>query len=671
MGWRGADGSKHLSGEPNPKQWEMYAKNNCVFHYTLPETCTTCATGTASTSTSPWTRAGGRRTTSSSSRSTATRCRSSASPRRARPRAASRPSTCASASRTTSIRCRSGTRRSRTRRPTASAYPLNAITQRPMAMYHSWDSQNAWLRQIHSHNYLYVNPVTARAAGVADGGWCWVESRWGRVRCMVRYSEAVEPGTVWTWNAIGKGEGAWQLAPGADEARKGFLLNHLISDELPYGRRRRPISNSDPITGQAGWYDVRVRLRPAAARGEPPRPRRQAVAAAALPGDRRRRVHERLVRFRRCDRRQSLIGRRPCAQAARARHRPQRLRRLPRLRDSLQGMEHLGLRRAAGGRERLRRESRPARSSTGSRPTRRASSRTPRRSTSRRAACTARTRRACRSARPARATSARRTASSWSTTTSASAASTAPGPARTARASSTRARQVMTKCTLCVDRIYDPTARARGPQAGLREGLSRPTRACSATSRIRSRRSRCAIRERGGYALMPEWETRPANQYLPRRITAVAGSADARAGDARRPSRTRRASESGVLGRRLHDAGRRGAGPRRRSRAGLARGRAVCRGLRHRHARSSPIVLLVVGLGVVVPPPRPAGARLARRGDVAHVVAVARGDRAAGVHRLRRAVVAAVARRWRRRCAAVLPLAVDRCWPRCSGAARR
>ena len=25
----------------------------------------------------------------------------------------------------------------------------------------------------------------------------------------------------------------------------------------------RTISNSDPITGQAGWYDVRVRIRPA------------------------------------------------------------------------------------------------------------------------------------------------------------------------------------------------------------------------------------------------------------------------------------------------------------------------------------------------------------------------------------------------------------------------
>jgi anaerobic selenocysteine-containing dehydrogenase len=138
-------------------------------------------------------------------------------------------------------------------------YPLAAITQRPMAMYHSWDSQNAWLRQIHAHNYLFVNPRTARSSGIEDGTWLWVESQWGRVRCMGRHSEAVEPGTVWTWNAIGKQPGAWGLAPEANEARKGFLLNHLISDTLP------GTSNSDPVTGQAGWYDVRVRIYPAAA----------------------------------------------------------------------------------------------------------------------------------------------------------------------------------------------------------------------------------------------------------------------------------------------------------------------------------------------------------------------------------------------------------------------
>ncbi|MDF3011447.1 MAG: formate dehydrogenase, partial [Burkholderiales bacterium] len=128
----------------------------------------------------------------------------------------------------------------------------------------SWDSQNAWLRQIHAHNYLFINPRTARESGIEDGAWLWVESPWGKVRCMGRTSEAVESGTVWTWNAIGKQPGAWALAPEANEARKGFLLNHLITDTLG------STSNSDPVTGQAGWYDVRVRIYPAAEAGVSP-----------------------------------------------------------------------------------------------------------------------------------------------------------------------------------------------------------------------------------------------------------------------------------------------------------------------------------------------------------------------------------------------------------------
>ncbi|HQT26841.1 MAG TPA: molybdopterin oxidoreductase family protein, partial [Burkholderiales bacterium] len=139
-------------------------------------------------------------------------------------------------------------------------YPLAAVTQRPMAMYHSWDSQNAWLRQIHTYNHLYVNSATAKYTGIEDGDWVWVESQWGKVRCMARYSEAVEPGTVWTWNAIGKAAGAWNLSPDANESKKGFLLNHLISEELPQNREGISYSNSDPLTGQAAWYDVRVRI---------------------------------------------------------------------------------------------------------------------------------------------------------------------------------------------------------------------------------------------------------------------------------------------------------------------------------------------------------------------------------------------------------------------------
>jgi sulfite dehydrogenase (quinone) subunit SoeA len=177
-------------------------------------------------------------------------------------------------------------------------FPLNAVTQRPMAMYHSWDSQNAWLRQIHTYNFLMVNTKTAQAAGIDDGGWMWVESPWGKVRCLCRYSESVEPGTVWTWNAIGKASGAWNLAPDANESRQGFLLNHLIRDELPTGQggagagQGSLMSNSDPITGQAAWYDVRVRIYPAKA-DEPGESWPQAAApmtavAGMKPAPRRR-----------------------------------------------------------------------------------------------------------------------------------------------------------------------------------------------------------------------------------------------------------------------------------------------------------------------------------------------------------------------------------------------
>ncbi len=265
MGWRGKDGTEHLRGAPNPKQWEMYEKNNCVFQYHMPANTHYMRN---------WNRA-----YLDFAKDKGWRQRND-------------PVQLALYSDTLQTFRLAAQGKTAGRQPPEhlrerintyfdplpfwyppleddvtdkAAYPLNAITQRPMAMYHSWDSQNAWLRQIHSYNTLQVNPVTANAAGIADNGWAWVESQWGRARCIVRHSEAVEPGTVWTWNAIGKANGAWQLEPGADEARKGFLLNHLISEELPMnvGKTRGTISNSDPITGQAGWYDVRVRIRPA------------------------------------------------------------------------------------------------------------------------------------------------------------------------------------------------------------------------------------------------------------------------------------------------------------------------------------------------------------------------------------------------------------------------
>ena len=49
------------------------------------------------------------------------------------------------------------------------------------------------------------------------------------------------------------------LSPGAAEAQRGFLLNHVISEWLPAQSGPR-LANADPITGQAAWYDLRVKV---------------------------------------------------------------------------------------------------------------------------------------------------------------------------------------------------------------------------------------------------------------------------------------------------------------------------------------------------------------------------------------------------------------------------
>ena len=71
---------------------------------------------------------------------------------------------------------------------------------------------------------------------------------------------ALNERTVWTWNAIGKRKGTWALDKNAPEATKGFLLNHLIHELLPPKGDGLRWANSDPITGQAAWFDLRVKL---------------------------------------------------------------------------------------------------------------------------------------------------------------------------------------------------------------------------------------------------------------------------------------------------------------------------------------------------------------------------------------------------------------------------
>jgi len=263
-GWRGHGGTDALRGDPNPAQWEAYQANECFFRHELPESMRFYRF--ANREYLDFARDAGFNT--------------SAEPivmelysetlqrfRLAGQGLYDGPQPPDEADRERLVRyfdplpfwylpleMRDG----------AGEFELHAITQRPMMMYHSWDSQNAWLRQILAHNHLYMNRRTGERLGVADGSWVWVESRNGEIRAQVRLMEGCEEHTVWTWNAIGKARGTWGLDTDANESNDGFLLNHLIDELLPRDGGARARSNSDPITGQAAWYDLKVRVRPAA-----------------------------------------------------------------------------------------------------------------------------------------------------------------------------------------------------------------------------------------------------------------------------------------------------------------------------------------------------------------------------------------------------------------------
>ena len=154
-----------MRGEPNPNQWEMYAKNNCVYQHKLPRSFQYMRNWNKGYL--EWTRAHGMT-------------------RYAEPINVHVYSEVLQKFRLAAQGRRPG------RRPPAhlakrvetyfdplpfyhetleaelvdtQEYPLNALTQRPMAMYHSWDSQNAWLRQIHTHNYLFMSPQLGASQG--------------------------------------------------------------------------------------------------------------------------------------------------------------------------------------------------------------------------------------------------------------------------------------------------------------------------------------------------------------------------------------------------------------------------------------------------------------------------------------------------------------------------
>ncbi|MFK7890683.1 MAG: molybdopterin oxidoreductase family protein [Granulosicoccus sp.] len=258
-GWRGEDGDQHMVGEPNLQQWERYQENDCFFEHKLPPEQHYYRF--ANKDYLDWAKSVGFNSESG-------------------PIVMELYSEILQKFRLAGHGLYDGPLPTQQedkqrlinyfdplpdwylpleeQRVDNSRFRFHAVNQRPMFMYHSWDSQNAWLRQIMTHNYLYMNRQRAQEADINDMDWVWVESHHGKIRCQVKLMEGCNPDTVWTWNAIGKQSGAWGLSENAPESQKGFLMNHLISELLPQDSGERSLTNSDPVTGQAAWYDLKV-----------------------------------------------------------------------------------------------------------------------------------------------------------------------------------------------------------------------------------------------------------------------------------------------------------------------------------------------------------------------------------------------------------------------------
>ena len=254
-GWRGEDGESHLRGEPNPKQWEKYIENQSFFTYPWPENMRyyrfankdylEFAEKHALFGTPPvqvilqmyseplqkFRLAGqglydGPQPTSPTDRE---RLATYFDPLPFWYEPLETPAN---------------------RR--ATTYPFHAITQRPMMMYHSWDSQNAWLRQIIARELpVHESRHARRSSGSPTTTGCGSNRITASIRCQLKTMEGVEANTVWTWNAIGKQAGAWGLDAGRTGSDGGIPAQSPDLGAAAAGRRATSAASPTPIRSPA------------------------------------------------------------------------------------------------------------------------------------------------------------------------------------------------------------------------------------------------------------------------------------------------------------------------------------------------------------------------------------------------------------------------------------
>lgn len=135
---------------------------------------------------------------------------------------------------------------------------LKLITKRAVRTHNSWmHNLDEFVSGDNATNYLYMHPVDATQAGLAEGAYADVSSATGRVRLPVRLLAELMPGTV----ALPHGWGH-QPARGLSVAARTRGVNvNLLAADGP--------ANLDPLSGMSHLTGIPVTVAPAAGPHDP------------------------------------------------------------------------------------------------------------------------------------------------------------------------------------------------------------------------------------------------------------------------------------------------------------------------------------------------------------------------------------------------------------------
>ena len=258
-GWRGADGSGTGRGEPNPDQLQRYIEHGCFWQDELAPDARFYKH--ANRAYLEYARAHGLHRAGRADHVAAVqRGAAEVPPGRAGPRrgaAAGAPSrACAHLLRSAAVlvsRVRAGRRRGGF--PVARHHPAAGGHVSLLGLDEPLAAPDPQLQPaVPASDASRAARARGRRLGLGDQP-AWPRSR---RRCGSWTGSIRTPAGPGTRSASGPAPGIWRRT--RPRRRKRFLLNHLIDELLPEREGGYRYANADPVTGQAAWYDLRVRV---------------------------------------------------------------------------------------------------------------------------------------------------------------------------------------------------------------------------------------------------------------------------------------------------------------------------------------------------------------------------------------------------------------------------